>query len=95
LAQADRWIFGGSEPAHTRHEIARAYAGYVEAMYRRGVPLYAMVRHLLGLFAGEPGARAFRRFLSENAHRPSAEPALLRHALTLVPELSDKLAEAG
>jgi tRNA-dihydrouridine synthase A len=48
---------------------------------RHGVPLNAMTKHMLGLFHGQPGARAFRRHLSGNATRPGAGIQVLRDAL--------------
>ena len=57
---------------------------YVEAMRSKGVPLGSMTRHILGLYQAVPGARAFRRHLAENAHRPGAGPEVLRAAVDLV-----------
>jgi tRNA-dihydrouridine synthase A len=45
-----------------------------------GIPLNAMTRHILGLFQGRPGARAWRRHLSESAHLPGAGIEVLRAA---------------
>ncbi|MCZ6850002.1 MAG: hypothetical protein O7F75_14295, partial [Alphaproteobacteria bacterium] len=42
-------------------------------------------RHILGLFQGVPGARAWRRHLSENAHKPGAGIGVLRAAAALIP----------
>ena len=86
LAEADRVIFGEVARVPNRHEIARAMLPYVEAARRRGVPLYAIARHMLGLFNGQQGARAFRRFISENGPRPGAGADVLAQALALVRE---------
>ena len=86
LLEADRTIFGEAAAPATRHAVVVAMLPYVEAMRARGVPFYAIARHMLGLFNGEPGARAFRRFISENGTRPGAGPELLAQALALVPE---------
>jgi tRNA-dihydrouridine synthase A len=72
LAAADQMLFGDPAPPPTRQAVLRGYLGYVEAQLERGVPLHRMTRHLLGLFQGQPGARAWRRHLSEGAHRPGA-----------------------
>ncbi|WP_296812094.1 tRNA dihydrouridine(20/20a) synthase DusA [Thiocapsa sp.] len=72
LAEADRMIFGDVRRAPTRNEILDAFLPYVERELARGTPLSAMSRHILGLFQGQPGARAWRRHLSEQAHRPGA-----------------------
>ena len=57
------------------------YCGYVERKLAEGVRLHSMTKHMLGLFNGRPGARAFRRHLSENATRDDADIAVLREAL--------------
>jgi tRNA-dihydrouridine synthase A len=61
-------------------EMLERMARYAEAEMRRGEPLAAITRHMLGLYAGRPGAREFRRLLSEGAHAPGATPELLRTA---------------
>ena len=58
-----------------------AYLAYVGRKLSEGVPLHAMTRHMLGLFNGKPGARLFRRHLSENAMRSGADVQTLRDAL--------------
>lgn len=72
LADADRVIFGDPHPVPTRQEVLTRFLPYAERQLAAGVPLSAMSRHLLGLFQGQPGARAWRRRISENAHRPGA-----------------------
>ena len=66
--------------------VVRAFLPYVERRMARGTPLHSMSRHILGLFQGMPHARAWRRHLSENAHRPGAGPEVIEQALSLVPE---------
>ncbi len=75
-----RW-FGGT--LRTRGELLRAYRPYVEAQLARGVFLKHITRHLLGLFSGQPGGRAFRQTLSEGAHKPGADWSLVERALSL------------
>jgi tRNA-dihydrouridine synthase A len=58
-----------------------AYLRYVWRKLGEGVPLNAMSKHMLGLFNGKPGARLFRRYLSENATRKGANLQTLRDAL--------------
>ncbi|ADC61981.1 TIM-barrel protein, yjbN family [Allochromatium vinosum DSM 180] len=72
LAEADRRVFGDTHPAPTRRQVLEAFIPYAERQLAAGVPLNAMSRHLLGLFQGQPGARAWRRRISEQAHRPGA-----------------------
>ncbi len=81
LAEADRRFFGEAGEPLSREEIVEAYLPYVEARLSEGVPLKSMTRHMLGLFNGLPGARAWRRHLSEAAHQPDAGPEVLLAAL--------------
>ncbi|MBK3732686.1 tRNA dihydrouridine(20/20a) synthase DusA [Azospirillum brasilense] len=84
LADADRRLFGG-EPGPDRYAVVEAMAAYAEERMRQGAPLSAITRHMLGLFQGLPGARAWRRHISENAHLPGAGPEVLLRAAALVP----------
>ncbi len=68
-----------------RREIVRAMLPYIENELSRGERLGRITRHMLGLFAGEPGARAWRRYLSENAFREGAGTAVLLRALDRLP----------
>jgi tRNA-dihydrouridine synthase A len=85
LAEADRRYFGSRAAPMDRHGAVEAMAGYIDAELAAGTPLAAMTRHMLGLFQGVPGARAWRRHLSEHAHRPGAGLDVLRQALASVP----------
>ncbi len=84
FATADRLFYGG-EDAPTRLEVVQGVLPYVAAQLEKGVPLRSMTRHMLGLFAGQPGARGWRRFLSENAHRPGAGLDTVQEALRAIP----------
>ncbi len=79
LAEVDARFFGG-EPVRIEDAV-EAYVDYVAHQLEQGVPLNAMTRHMLGLFNGKPGARLFRRHLSENATKPGANVQTLRDAL--------------
>jgi tRNA-dihydrouridine synthase A len=57
---------------------------FIERTHASGVPVHRVTRHMLGLFQGQPGARAWRRHLSENAHRADASPAVVTEALSFV-----------
>jgi tRNA-dihydrouridine synthase A len=81
LSGADREIFGLDGPEPDRREVLEAFIAYMERQQAEGVPLQAMMRHVLGLFQGQPGARRWRRLISENAHRADAVPQLLLQAL--------------
>ena len=85
LAGADNRYFGADLPERDRHSVIRAYLPYVERELARGTPLVAMTRHILGLFQGIPGARGWRRHLSENACRPGADARVVLAALDRVP----------
>jgi tRNA-dihydrouridine synthase A len=84
LADADRVIFGDPTPPPSPHEVLDAFVPYVERELDRGVPLNSITRHILGLFQGRPGARRWRRHLSEQAHRPGAGIEVLLDAARLV-----------
>ena len=81
LHQLDVAWFGG--PLRSRADLLRAYRPYVEGQLARGVYLKHITRHLLGLFSGQPGGRAFRQILSEGAHKSGADWSLVEHALSL------------
>jgi tRNA-dihydrouridine synthase A len=85
LAEVDTRFFGGAPVA--LDDAVDSYRAYIAKKLSEGVPLNAMTRHMLGLLNGKPGARLFRRHLSENATRPGAGLAVLDAALAqLSPE---------
>ena len=90
LSAADRRVFGSSEPDISAEQVVHKMLPYIEAHVLAGGRLHQVSRHMLGLFAGRPGARAWRRMLSEGATAPEAGPALVEAALAqiapLVPE---------
>ncbi len=82
LCEIDARFFGGTP--RNLDTALEAWLDHVERQLARGVPLHAMTRHMLGLFNGRPGARQFRRHLSERATRDDASVATLREALSFV-----------
>ena len=84
LAQVDPLLYSTPAPLESRQAALLAMLPYVQAQLDAGVPLGHISRHLLGLFQGMPGARAFRRLISENAHKPDAGVKLLRDALAKI-----------
>jgi len=82
LAEVDARFFG--EDAREVAQAVEEYMDYVGKKLAEGVPLNAMTKHMLGLFHGQPGARLFRRHLSENANRKGADLSVLREALSFV-----------
>ncbi|MBM3488158.1 MAG: tRNA dihydrouridine(20/20a) synthase DusA [Alphaproteobacteria bacterium] len=83
LARLERAVLAG-RPAADPASAVLAYLDHVEAMRADGVPLSRLVKPLLGLFQGRPGARRWRRHLSEAGHGPGAGPEVIRAALALV-----------
>jgi tRNA-dihydrouridine synthase A len=81
LARADRDLYGLSCTVSTREEILNRFLPYVERELAGGVRLWSIARHLLGLFHGMPGAKAWRRRLSEEAVRPGAGARTLLDAV--------------
>jgi tRNA-dihydrouridine synthase A len=86
LVEADQTIFGQDNSVLSRHEVIEAMLPYIERRMQQGRPLKSITRHLLGVFQGEPGARRWRRHLSENAHLPGAGIHVLKDALSLLLE---------
>jgi tRNA-dihydrouridine synthase A len=72
LAAADALIFNDTAAPPDPKAVFDAMLPYVERRLSDGVPLQAITRHLHGLFRGRPGAKAWRRHLSEAAHRVGA-----------------------
>lgn len=84
LARADWEIYGADEAPPTRLQVLEEYLPFVERQLAEGVPLGRITRHMLGLFQGCPGARAWRRHISENAHRPGAGIEVIQQAAVRV-----------
>ncbi|MBD3619879.1 MAG: tRNA dihydrouridine(20/20a) synthase DusA [Chromatiales bacterium] len=89
LAEVDRRLYGDDHPIPSRHEVLEAFYPYLARELAAGVHLGHMTRHILGLFQGLPGARKWRRHLSENAHRAGADLEVVRQAAALVPRLDE------
>ncbi|HEV8078074.1 MAG TPA: tRNA-dihydrouridine synthase, partial [Marinobacter sp.] len=87
LTQVDSEFFGEPAVAISRYDALEAMYPFIEQELARGVYLGHMSRHLLGLFHGVPGGRQFRRYISENAHKPGAGLDVLRVALAKVREI--------
>jgi len=88
LASADRDFYGNSAPPVARHAAVRAMLPYIDAWTERGVKLGAIARHMLGIFAGQPGARAWRRHITECGRQPGAGAEVVAEALEFVPCLT-------
>ncbi len=86
LSDADRRIFGKANPCADPFECVELMIPYIIKHLSDGGRLHSVARHMLGLFTGRPGARVWRRTLSEGAHREGADQALVLEALDLVRE---------
>jgi tRNA-dihydrouridine synthase A len=84
LAEADRLIFGDNHPVCSRHEIINQLMPFVQKEFAQGTPISRITRHILGLFQSQPGAKAWRRHISENAHRNDAVPELITEAAKMI-----------
>jgi tRNA-dihydrouridine synthase A len=84
LAEVDRALFGEEETPPSRLNVLDRFVPYVEQELARGARLNQMTRHILGLFHGQPRARAFRRHLAENAHLDGAGIGVLLAARRIV-----------
>ena len=84
LAEVDRELFGSNETPPSRLDVLDRFVPYVEAQLARGARLNQMTRHILGLFHGQPRARAFRRHLAENAHLDGAGIEVLLAARRII-----------
>ncbi|EEE36477.1 tRNA-dihydrouridine synthase A [Rhodobacteraceae bacterium KLH11] len=83
LAAADAQIFGTGRIVDPT-EVVQEMLPYVEAHLTEGGRLHQITRHMLGLFAGRPGARHWRRILSEGAVRDQAGPEVILQALDAI-----------
>lgn len=84
LAEVDSRLFGQADPVQSREEAVEKLLPWVREAHGQGLPVKVVTRHILGLFNGLPGARAWRRHLSEKAVLPGAGPEILEEALALV-----------
>ena len=91
LAQADQQIWGSEQEVMSREAIIDAMCPYIERYVSTGGRAWHVVRHMLGLCNGLPGAKQFRRYLSENAGREGASSDVLREAFAKVGKVDESL----
>ncbi len=84
LARVDSAVFGETDPVATRSQALAAFRPYIAAYLKNGGRLHDITRHMMGLYAGEPGARQWRRILSEKATRAGAGLDVLDEAQAAV-----------
>ena len=82
LARVDRLFYGSTEDDADIRACVLHYCDYVESQLSQGIRLPTLIKPLLGLFAGQPGARQWRRHLSEQGHQPGAGTEVIHQALT-------------
>ncbi|MCB1894554.1 MAG: tRNA dihydrouridine(20/20a) synthase DusA [Rhodocyclaceae bacterium] len=92
LAEADRRLFGDDHPLPRRRDVIDAMLPFLRRQIDAGVPLKHMTRHLLGLYQGMPGARRWRRTLSDPVMMRDDDPGLL---LRLADEIEESRRQAA
>jgi len=92
LLEVDPLLFGEPAPFATPKAVAEAMMPYIERELEAGTRLHAITRHMLGLFRGMPGARAFRRHLATEAVKPGAGSDVLAAALSQLMDSGENLA---
>lgn len=84
LAEVDQTFYGSQRQPVTREQVMYQFMDYCAEQIAKGTKLSHMSRHILGLYQGLPGARQFRRVISERAYKPESGVEVLRDALTAV-----------
>lgn len=84
LTQIDQQIFGDDKPIIDPIVAIQTLYPYIETQLSQGGQLNHIMRHTLGIFNGRKGAKQWRRYLSENAHKPGAGIEVVEHALTFI-----------
>ncbi|MEZ7943632.1 MAG: tRNA dihydrouridine(20/20a) synthase DusA [Halioglobus sp.] len=90
LAQVDEALFGMDSPLKSRDDVIAALLPFAEQHLAQGGQLNHVTRHILGLYHGVPGAKKFRRHLSENAYKKEAGISILAEAYALVSDNHDQ-----
>lgn len=90
LAQVDEALFGMDSPLKSRDDVILKLLPFAEQHLAQGGQLNHITRHILGLYQGIPGARKFRRHLSENAYKKEAGISILAEAHALVSDNHDQ-----
>ncbi|WP_261816111.1 tRNA dihydrouridine(20/20a) synthase DusA [Vibrio gallicus] len=86
LAEVDQRIFGQDKPVIKRSDVVKLMYPYIEQQLSEGAYLGHITRHMLGLFQQMPGARQWRRYISENAHKKGSGLEVLQAALAKIPQ---------
>jgi len=86
MAEVDQRLYHSDSTPLSRKTVLEQMLPYVEQQLADGRYLNHITRHLLGLFHSQRGGRQFRRYLSENAHKPGASVDTLKEALNRIPD---------
>ncbi|RBW65802.1 tRNA dihydrouridine(20/20a) synthase DusA [Vibrionales bacterium C3R12] len=86
LAEVDQQIFGLDQPVKKRTQVVEEMLPYIEKELAAGASLGHITRHMLGLFQSMPGARQWRRYISENAHKKGSGIEVVEAALAKIPK---------
>jgi len=84
MAGVDSLFYDDHGPVLSRHQVVETMMEYIENHLQQGGKLNHITRHMLTIFMGLPGAKQWRRFLSENAHKPGADTDTVAQAMSLV-----------
>jgi tRNA-dihydrouridine synthase A len=85
FATVDQEIYGKDVTSPTRHQVIERMFPYIDAWVSQGGRLHSIMRHLLEIFAGQKGTKAWKRYISENGHQTGAGVEVVQNALFLVP----------
>ncbi len=88
LSQVDAQFYGEVSRPFDPWSLCKTMQDYVEAHLKAGGRVSHVTRHMLGLFAGRPGARQYRRMMSVEAVRPDAGPEILEQAFRVIDDLA-------
>jgi tRNA-dihydrouridine synthase A len=95
LLAVDSELYGEAAPVADGFEAVQAYEPYVAEQLEKGERLHNITRHMLGLFTGRPGARAYRRHLATEAVKPGVGLQTLREAVAFVSRVTPALETAA
>ncbi len=84
LARIDLELFNDNHKISSRHEILEQFYPYIESQLAKGMPLTKVVKHIIGLFHGQPNGRLWRRYLSDHCYKKGADIRVIQQAASLV-----------
>ena len=84
FATVDRDFYDQNAPISSRYEIVEAMLPYIDHWLSKGARLNSITRHMLQIFAKQPGTKAWKRYISQNAFLPNASSLTIKNALEQV-----------